>query len=156
MNTHGTARGRVARRAGCLAVGAGLTCLAAAALLWLFGVVVDREDWSDIRFFPLVYTGRWCKALQIEGQPYDDAVVTITNTGTHAVRELRITIKYFIGDGPEYRPVVEHYHEALAGGESVSFGPPERDDIAFLGMIYVLVKSDHGYAVHRAWYSFWS
>lgn len=156
MTNRSRFRRRVAGATGCLVVGTGLLWILAILLLSLFGVLVDREDWSDVRFNGLLYVGRTCRGLKIQGEPHDDAVVSITKTRGDTVRDLGITVKYFIGNGPQNRPVVKHSHPALASGQAISFDPPERDDIRYLGMIYVLVKCDKGYAVHRAWYSFWS
>jgi hypothetical protein len=156
VSSRGQARGRAAQTVGCLFAGLGLLWLGGILLAWLFGVWIDREDWSDIRFNPLVYLGRTCRALQIEGQPYDGAVVTITNNRGDTVHDLRITMKYYLGNGPRHRPVVEHYHAALASGERVSFDPPDRNDMAMVGMIQVHVECDEGYATHKGWFSFWS
>ena len=136
-----------------VALGAAFLAFHRAANMFL-----DREDFSDLRFYALAYPGQACEDLRVESSA-SHGVVTVENVGDRPLTDLRITLKFFSFAG---RPVIERRIARLDSGATLTYTDRDPDlgldeqVVRDLGMLYVRVRCDQGVAVARGWWSYWS
>jgi hypothetical protein len=134
-------------------MGAGLLFALQRGLLMFF----EDEDFWDLQYYEYPYLGRLCSDLKVESSA-SRGTVKITNTGSRPLRNLEVRLKFFAHVG---RTVLERKIEALEPGASVEYKDtdPELgldpDIVPDLGMLYVRVRCDEGYAVDRGYWSYW-
>ena len=128
---------------------------ASIALERALSVVLLREELGDVRFRAYPYVGRLCDDLRIAARPAR-GTVTIENSGDAPLHDLHVTIKAFAHTG---RVVVERVVPRLGPGEVLVYDESDlglsdtiRED---LGMLYVRVRCDAGFALARGWWSYW-
>jgi hypothetical protein len=139
-----------------------IACLALGAACFTFeravNMLLDREDFSDVRFHAYAYPGQACENLRVESSA-SRGLVTIKNVGERPLTDLRITLKFFSNTA---RPVFERHVPLLEPGVTLTYS--ERDpDLGLdervttdLGMLYARVRCDQGVALARGWWSYWS
>lgn len=121
-------------------------------------MVLDHEDFGDVRFHAYVYPGQICEDLRVESSAAR-GVVTIENVGERPLTDLRITLKFFSAVG---RPVIERRVARLDPGATLVYTDQDPDlsldqaVVSQLGMLYVRVRCDQGVALARGWWSYWS
>ena len=126
-----------------------------AAIERTLSMVLLREDLGDLRFRSYPYAGRLCGDLRVHARA-GTGTVTIENTGDAPLHDLHITIKAFAHTG---RVVVERVATRLGPGERLVY---DEDNLGLsetiredLGMLYVRVHCDEGFALARGWWSYW-
>ena len=116
-----------------------------------------EEGFSDVQYHEYVYVGRRCRTLKVEASA-SRGTVELTNTGDTPLTNLDLKFKFFSHGS---RVVREKHLDVLAPGQVVLVKDTDDDFgldcsvIMDLGMLYVRVRCDQGYAMSRGRHSYW-